>query len=93
MDFIINIMLRICDLSDKSFLHLFFFYMVILVIYHIFAVNIESYINIEKKVYLHDLIFMLFIFSLFAYNAYWLSNIKSLEAGSKYILKEKKVKD
>ena len=94
MDWFINLMLKICNLTDNSFFHLFGFYMVIYIVWAIIAKNIESYFGIENKVYLYDLILLFILFGIFAFNSYWLSNIKAHEAGKAYTLtKEKKQKD
>lgn len=89
MDFIINLMLKICNLTDNSFFQLFVFYIIVYVIIGIMSTNIEGYLDIEKKVYLRDLIIMFVLFATFAFNAYQLSNIKQIENKSYTVSKEK----
>jgi len=84
---IVNLMLRICNLTDNSFLSLFIFYMVVYFSIGLISTNIEGYLGIEKKVYLRDLIILFILFAIFAFNTFHLSRIKQMENSSYQITK------
>lgn len=71
-----NFLLVICTLSDNSFLKLFFTYAVFAVMYSFLTMNIEKYLGYEVKVRLYDLIFIVVLFAMFAWNSYHLHIVK-----------------
>ena len=71
-----NFLLALCTLSDNSFLKLFITYVIFMLIYTFFTVNIEKYLGFENKVRIYDLIFMFLMFCMFAWNSYHLYLVK-----------------
>ena len=93
IDKFIDGMLFMVELTDKSFITLFLSYLVLYVIWSILAQNIESYLGIEKKVYLYDLILLFILFAVFAFNSYWLHQVKVKEdyKGISYSISKKDI--
>lgn len=71
-----NFLLALCTLSDNSFLKLFITYVIFMLIYTFFTVNIEKYLGFENKARIYDLIFMFLMFCMFAWNSYHLYLVK-----------------
>ena len=84
-----NFLLALCTLSDNSFLKLFITYVIFILIYTFFTVNIERYLGFENKVRIYDLIFMFLMFCMFAWNSYHLYNVKVSTGTPTFQVKEK----
>lgn len=71
-----NFLLALCTLSDNSFFKLFLTYVVFAIMYSFLSFNIEKYLGLETKVRLYDLIFIVLLFAMFAWNSYHLHIVK-----------------
>ena len=71
-----NFLLALCTLSDNSFFKLFGAYTLFLLMYHFLVYNLEIYLDFEPKVMLYDLIFIVTLFAIFAWNSYLLNKVK-----------------
>lgn len=83
-----NFLLALCTLSDNSFLKLFITYVIFMLIFIFFTVNIEKYLGFETKVRLYDLIFMFLMFCMFAWNSYLLHTVKVQTGTPSYQIKK-----
>ena len=71
-----NFLLALCTLSDNSFFKLFGTYVLFLLMYHFLVYHLEIYLGFEPKVMLYDLIFIVALFAVFAWNSYLLHKVK-----------------
>lgn len=71
-----NLLLALCSLSDNSFLKLFITYMIFAIMYGFLSFHIEKYLGFENKTRLYDLIFIVLLFAMFAWNSYHLHIVK-----------------
>lgn len=71
-----NFLLALCTLSDNSFFKLFGIYVLFILMYHFSVYHLEIYLDFEPKVMLYDLIFIVALFAIFAWNSYLLHKVK-----------------
>ena len=71
-----NFLLALCALNDNSFLKLFITYILFILAYGYLSSQVEKYLGFKNEVRLYDLIFIVFIFSMFAWNSYHLHMVK-----------------
>jgi hypothetical protein len=71
-----NFLLALCALSDNSFFKLFLTYAIFAILYTFLTTNIEKYLGFKNEVRLYDLIFIVCLFAMFAWNSYHLHIVK-----------------
>ena len=71
-----NFLLALCTLSDNSFFKLFVTYVIFAVMYSFLSYNLEKYLGFETKVRTYDLVFIVVLFTVFAWNSYHLHTVK-----------------
>lgn len=85
-----NFLLALCTLSDNSFWKLFVTYVIFMLIYALFTVNLEKYLGYENKVRFYDLIFMFLVFAMFTWNSYHLYLVKIQMGTPTFQIKDKR---
>ena len=71
-----NFLLALCTLSDNSFWKLFVTYFIFILMYTFFSKNLEKYLGYQNEVRLYDVVFMLLVFAMFAWNSHYLYKVK-----------------
>lgn len=71
-----NFLLALCTLSDNSFWKLFVTYFIFILMYYFFSKNLEKYLGYQNEVRLYDVVFMLLVFAMFAWNSRYLYEVK-----------------
>lgn len=71
-----NFLLALCTLSDNSFWKLFVTYFIFILMYAFFSKNLEKYLGYQNEVRLYDVVFILLVFAMFAWNSHYLYKVK-----------------
>ena len=79
-----NLMMSLSTISGHSFGHLFIMYLCFILMYSFLAKELESFFGYEHKVRLHDIIVILLLYAVFAFNCYHLYQAKILEGVNSY---------
>ena len=79
-----NLMMALSAISDHSFGKLFIMYFCFILMYGFLAKELESFFGYENKVRLYDIIVILLLYAVFAFNCYHLYQAKILEGVKAY---------